>query len=225
MSKYDDKKSCGLVPSSVQISVRRMRIEIARMHAHLCGDGDMGIYIEKRGIRDIIRYNRKKIFMKSYRVRYTNNKINLLKEFKKDAKNAFDAKGWIRKNECRIKSKEIFTTLKTLGASGSRSWYIPKEVFESKRIVRAEWLRAFCDDESTVDTENKRIRIKSVNFNGLNQVKNLFETVDIYSRITGPNIDGTWYLNVPKTEISKFAALITLGHTEKQRRILQILSE
>jgi len=201
-----------------------MKIQIARMHAHVCGDGDIGIYIEKRGKRDIMRYNRKKIFMRTYRIRYTNNKTSFLKEFKKDAKDAFNAKGSIRKNECRIKNKKVFTAMKTLGASDRRSWLIPKEMFRSKKIVIAEWLRAFCDDESTVDVENKRIRIKSVNFSGLNQVKNLFETVGINPRITGPNIDKTWYLTIPKNEIPKFAKLIKLKHKEKQRKIFRILS-
>ena len=221
----DDKKSCGLVPPSVQTSVRRMRIEIARMHAHTCGDGDIGIYTERRGERDIARYNRKNLFMKSYRVRYTNNKSILLREFKEDARNAFDASGLIRKNECRVRNKKAFTTLINLGAANSRSWFISEEIFRSKRIVRAEWLRAFCDDESTVDTENRRIRIKSVNFNGLNQVKNLFETVGIKPRITGPNIDKTWYLTIPKPEISKFAKIIKLKHKERQMKIERILSE
>jgi len=202
-----------------------MRIEIARMHAHVCGDGDIGIYMERRGERDIARYNRKNLFMKSYRVRYTNNESNLLREFKEDAKNVFDASGLIRKNECRVKNKKVFTALKRLGAAGSRSWFISKEIFRSKKIVRAEWLRAFCDDESTVDVENRRIRIKSVNFSGLNQVKKLFETIGINPKITGPNIDKTWYLTIPKPEISKFAKLIELKHKERQRKIIQILSE
>lgn len=202
-----------------------MKIEIARMHAHVCGDGDIGIYVEKRGKRDIARYNRKNPLMKTYRVRYTNNKSTLLKEFREDAKNAFRASGSIRKNECRIKNKEVFSVLKALGAANSRSWFVPNEIFESEKSVRAEWLRAFCDDESTVDIENKRIRIKSVNFNGLNQVKNLFETVGINPRITGPNIDKTWYLTIPRSEILEFAKLIKLKHYERQMKIIQILSE
>jgi hypothetical protein len=200
-----------------------MKVEIARMHAHVCGDGDIGIYTEKRGKRDIARYNRKNIFMKSYRVRYTNNKTNLLEEFKEDARNAFDASGSIRKNECRVKNKKVFTTLKNMGAGSSKSWHIPEEVFRSKKVVRAEWLRAFCDDESTVDLENKRIRIKSVNFDGLNQVKSLFETVNINARITGPNIDKTWYLTIPRPEIPKLAKIIELKHQERQMKIMQLL--
>jgi intein/homing endonuclease len=102
-----------------------------------------------------------------------------------------------RQDEIRVRNKELFEKLRKLGANRSNCWRIGKEIFQASEKVKKEWLRAFFDDEATIETKNRiRIRIKSVNLKGLTDIALLLKDLGIISNITGPNNDRTWYLTI-----------------------------
>lgn len=91
----------------------------------------------------------------------------------------------------------------------------------SKKVIK-NWLRAFFDDESTVEIKRKRIRIKSINEEGLKQVLKLLSKLKIYSRITGKNIDNSWYLNIYQNDLQKYKGEINFLHPLKKEKLNQL---
>lgn len=137
-------------------------------------------------------------------------------------KNVFDIKARKVRMELRFRSKRVFDRLTELGAGKSREWHISKTIKNSSKIVKKEWIKAFFDDEATVDIQNKRIRVKSVNFKGLNDVKSLLEDFSIKSVITGPNIDNSWYLTLSCKNVEIFRKKIGFYHPSKNAKLHSI---
>ncbi|WKT58715.1 LAGLIDADG family homing endonuclease [Candidatus Nitrosotenuis chungbukensis] len=95
---------------------------------------------------------------------------------------------------------------------------------KSKKTVKIFWLRAFFDDEGTVDKTNFVVRVKSMNVAGLNQARCLMTTIGVPSRITGPNCDDSWYLTVSRRDLIKFQKMIGFNHSEKKLLLEKILN-
>jgi hypothetical protein len=149
----------------------------------------------------------------------------LLEEFSKDVFYIYKIKVRRRKStDLVFKSKRVFSRIKELGGGNSRGWSIGDEILKSKKIVKIFLLRAFFDDEATVDKKNFVVRIKSMNNAGLNQVSWLMDKVGITSRITGPNCDNSWYLTVTRRNLIKFQKMIGFNHPEKRLRLNRILN-
>lgn len=167
--------------------------EIARIHAHLCGDGYISHAIVKRSKKELLDHPRKKIVRDRYDIRYTAKNPTLRENFKRDIKNALNRKCSLcsGKRELCVSGKKIFEEFVNLGVGKSREWLIPEQILTSSNKIICQWLKAFFDDEATIDPSRKRIRVKSVNFNGLKQIKILLKRVGIKSNITGPNCDKT----------------------------------
>ncbi len=189
--------------------------EEARIAAHVCGDGWLTQYLEKNSLQIVKgrRYRRKRI---RYVIGYCNNEKILLNQFERDMMRVFGVKPIRVRTELRFKSKRIHNRIKNLGGGKSKEWYISKEIFNSNKKNKIEWLRAFFDDESTV-TKYRSIRIKSVNLNGLKQIRRLLLKLKINSHITGKNIDNTWYLNLIKPNSIKYYNLIGFNHPSKNK--------
>ncbi len=169
---------------------------LARIHAHLCGDGCLCVY--KTSEPD--RINRAAII-------YSNNSETLLKEFQQDMQSFFGVKMTIssKKNEVRVQSLRIAQFLLSLSQFHSRSWSIPSRFMNANREVKLAWITAFAQDEGYVMKDRRCIRIKCVNLEGLKQVKALLTSLEIQSNLTGPNCDETWYLNIrPEKELLTF---------------------
>jgi len=77
----------------------------------------------------------------------------------------------------------------------SYTWYIPHFIVNANSKVVALWLRAFFVDEATV-TKTGIVRIKSMNYTGLKQIKRLLRKFKIESTLTGPNCDKPYYLGI-----------------------------
>ena len=104
-----------------------------------------------------------------------------------------------KKLRLKVKSLRIAKDLLAFGKYGTREWRIPAIIKESKNNIKLEWIKAFCHDEGYLPNDRAIIRVKSMNFNGLKDVKALLNSMKIDSWITGQNSDKSWYLNIRKT--------------------------
>ncbi|UCD03792.1 MAG: LAGLIDADG family homing endonuclease [Candidatus Woesearchaeota archaeon] len=201
-----------------------MNSEEARIVAHVCGDGWLSTYIEKNALHIV---NGRKYYQnrRRYQIGYCNTQDILLREFEKDMIKQFGLYARKVRNEFRFRSKRVFKKISELGGGKSDSWFISKEVFNSDKTIKMEWIRAFFDDECTFDIISKRIRIKSTNKKGLNQVMNLLLDLKIPSNVTGPNKGNTFYLTIKKENVLDFHKIIKLKHREKRDKILKFIKE
>src|SRR3989337_1344779 len=139
-----------------------MKPEEARIAAHVCSDGWMSTYVEKDSLQIVNgrRYHRDR---RRYEVGYCNTNKKLLEEFSKDVLGVYKIRVRRRKStDLVFKSKRVFSRIKELGGGNTQGWRIGKEILESKKIVKIFWLRAFFDDEGTVDRTNFVVRVKSI---------------------------------------------------------------
>lgn len=202
-----------------------MKPEEARIAAHVCSDGWMSTYVEKESLQIVNgrRYHRNR---RRYEVGYCNTNKKLLEEFSKDVLGIYKITVRKRKStDLLFKSKRVYSRIKELGGGNTLGWRIGNEILESEKIVKIFWLRAFFDDEGTVDRTNFVVRVKSMNIAGLNQARYLMTAVDVPSRITGPNCDDSWYLTVSRRDLMRFKKTIGFNHPEKKLLLDNILNE
>ncbi len=67
--------------------------ELARIHAHICGDGYTCISKEKRSPGTLVKHPRKKLERNIEILAYTNDCDTLIQEFVNDVKKEFGRKG------------------------------------------------------------------------------------------------------------------------------------
>lgn len=197
----------------------------ARVHAHVCADGYTSISFARRNEKDIVDHCRKNVLRKYYHVRYSNTQPLLKNLFKQDIETAYKRRAClVSHNEVEVQGKWIFDRLRKMGALGSHDWHIGPQIFNGTKRVNIEWLKAFFDDEGTVDQSRKRVRVKSVNKKGLVQTRKMLTRVGIGSKITGPNCDKTWYLTIDCANLARFNKLIGFRHIKRERRLNGLLN-
>ncbi len=167
-------------------------LALARIHAHLCGDGMVCIY---------------KSSEKDHRIRaeiaYFNSNEEYIREFQKDMQSVFGVKMTRRlyrrkHHQVKVKSLRIARVLLSISEYHSRVWQIPEIFRKGSPEIKLEWLKAFAKDEGYLPKDRDWIRIKSVNEKGLQQTKEMLDSLNIKSTISGPNCDQTWYLNIKR---------------------------
>ena len=180
---------------------------------------------DKRSKRSLLSHPRKNIYENVWIVEYTNTSLELLEEFNTDLKKAFNRKGqWrLKHHKIRIASVKWILDLLELRCKGSYTWFVPTFIVNSNKRIIAAWLRAFFDDEGTV-SKQETIRIKSMNRNGLSQVRNLLLKFNIKTSLTGPNCDNSYYLHVYKRFNHMYHRHIGFNHLEKQRKLNRIIN-
>jgi hypothetical protein len=130
---------------------------------------------------------------------YTNKTDANLREFKNDMQTMFDVDMVTSGESIKVKSCRVAEMLEEqFGSVGTEDWTVPESTRELTEEKKLEWLRAFIRDEGYHDETGNRLRIKSMNREGLSDVETLFESIGVSARITGPNCDSSWYLTVPK---------------------------
>lgn len=195
----------------------------ARIAAHVCSDGWMITYMEKNSLQIV---NGRKYYRnrKRYEVGYCNTNKKLLEEFSKDILDVYKIRVRKRKStDLVFKSKRVYSRIKELGGGNTHNWSIGKEILQSKKRAKSFWLRAFFDDEGTVDKTKFVVRVKSMNKTGLNQARSLMDTIGLPSRITGPNCDDSWYLTVSRRDLKKYKKEIGFNHPGKKLWLDKIL--
>ena len=197
--KYKRNRSLPKVKIPIKITPT-----LARIHAHICGDGNLFQYKEKDcyGYLGCYKLNN---YRYRYGLGYTNMDQRLIREFMEDIKSTFGLKPYYRDNYVRVKSKDVWVFLRELGAGKSRDWFISPKIVKASKEIKKNWIRAFFDDEACFNAGG-RIRVRSVNRKGLIQVmKMLIEFVPCH--ITPEKKcypDGTIYLNINKNDTEKY---------------------
>jgi len=112
--------------------------------------------------------------------------------------------------EVSVKSLRIVKILtEEFGSFGSREWKIPRSIKESNENTKLEWLKAFFEDEAYNEKKYDRLKTKSMNPSGLMDVKHMLDSLKIFSSLTGPNCDDSYYLTIPKfSSIEEFRGFI-----------------
>ena len=189
---------------------QRMTPVLARVHAHVCGDG----YVYVRRERDDYGYlkeYRQGYFRYRYGFAYTNLNPKLIGSFMADVQEVFnlkpryDPKRWT----AYVKSKDAWELLTGLGAGKSRHWRVDREITKGSGSIKAAWLKAFFDDEAHFDPAG-RIRVRSVNRPGLEQAALMLRQF-VPCHITplkGLYPDDSCYLVVPSSARDRFLRLI-----------------
>lgn len=187
---------------------------VARLHAHLCGDGYLYKTREKDCYGPWAKY-RNNPYRNRYFIAYANNNKHLLDEFRNDVIESFGINGKkLIKNkfrtEVRITSKKAYDFFSNLGVGDSYSWKVSTEIRKGSEAVKKNWIRAFFDDEADFDRnkngEVSRIRVKCVNQKGLIQVAKMLERF-VPCHIMpkkGFYWGNTVCININKKDVSKF---------------------
>lgn len=179
-----------------------MSVSLARIHAHLCGDGSVFIHKTKEKGRKF-----------RAGIGYYNKNQALLNQFRTDFSQLFQVKMKMRKNrEVSIKSIRRYRQFTSqFGSFKSREWRIPKSIKYGSSEIKIEWLKAFFHDEAYHEKAYNRLKIKSVNPNGLNDSKEMLDSLDIRATLTGPNSDSSYYLTIPRFDsISEFKDFVKI---------------
>ena len=215
-------------PSKCTLPVE-MNPALARILAHICGDGYICIRRASDKFGPFSTYRRHP-FRYRYDVGYCNTNPHLLDEFYTDVGSVFGRKAWrsYRRFDVKFSSKRAHDFLKNLGAGDSRSWFIHKIIGQSSRDIIKNWIRAFYDDEGWIEKYGS-IRLKSINRTGLRQVKVLLAKLGIPSHITPSDesvrySDGTSCLAIFKKDAGKFLGIIKplrLGIIKTRARVAQ----
>ena len=168
--------------------------EIARIHAHICGDGSFYKVRERRSPKTLLNHKRVNIYRIEHVLEYYNECTELLSEFKNDMKVAFNRNISTNHNKIKVRGAKWIAEKLNLIGKNSYNWYIPEFIMKSPNNVINSWIRAFFDDEAYLHHSRKRILVKCMNKPGLIQISELLNRFCIRSKITGPNCDNSFYL-------------------------------
>ena len=162
--------------------------ELARVHAHLCGDGSVCTWKTKEKDRKLTAVTV-----------YCNNNQKLLDNFRNDFSKIFGVKMKMRNNrDVSIRSIRIYTELTNrFGKFGSYQWRIHSSIKNAGKEIKLEWLKAFFEDEAYDEKRYNRLRIKCMNYSGIKDAKEMLDSLNIKSTLTGPNCDKSYYLTIP----------------------------
>jgi DNA-binding transcriptional regulator WhiA len=127
----------------------------------------------------------------------------------------------------RLTSKTIIVDLLRYAEFGVRKWTIPNKLFKNKKDKKY-WLKAFFSAEGTVNS--CRIKIQSINKEGLKQVSKLLNDFNIdhreYTYIPHkPSYSQVYVIMIMKRNSRrKFAKEIGFWHTKKEKILAKSLS-
>lgn len=201
--------------------------ELARIVAHIAGDGYIGTYSQRRSPKELLEHPRENKIRKRWRVRYVNTEPALVRQFIRDVKKEFNRKVVAYpKHEYEIGSKRIYTVVKNLGALKSHEWFIPQEILSASDKVKIAWLQAFFDDESHVSMPQKRIVLNMVNVHGLKQVQSLLREFGIDSTLTGQYSHKqflSYHLSIYRDSVVRYAERIGFYHPKKKAHLAKIV--
>lgn len=168
--------------------------EVARIHAHICGDGSSYNTQWKRSQKELDRHKRINIYRKDHAMEYYNKCPEVLEEFKKDFKIAFNRNISTNKNKIVVKGSKWIAEKLNLINKNSYNWFIPEFITNSSDEIVCSWIGTFFDDEAYIHPSRKRILVKCMNKSGLIQISGLLDKLPIRNKVNGPNCDKSYYL-------------------------------
>ena len=199
------------------LKINYLNKDTVRIHANLCGDGNLYIKLEKRSPSSRKTGRTDKPFNR-YIMEYTNTNQRLLDNFEKYVRRVVP-KTYVYRGPIRIqiRNKLLYFMMKELGCGKSFDWFIPKQIiFNSK--FRKLWLGSFFDDEGCISTGG--IFYYSSNLDGINQVYNMLKSEGINCTITRRYMKNSLHPNYTLRIRSKsqyiFWKKIPFTHPEKR---------
>jgi hypothetical protein len=189
---------------------KEMSPALARIHAHVCGDGHLYCSREKDSYGYLKTY-REGYYRQRYGFCYTNLDMRLIESFQQDVREVFNLtpRYCPSGNRVTVRSKEAWRFLRSLGAGKSREWKIPPEIMGAEAAIQAAWLRAFFNDEAHF-VAGGGIRVRSVNRPGLEQAAQMLRQF-IPCHLTpaeGLYPDVSCYLAVSKSARKRFLEVV-----------------
>jgi len=211
-----------------KIKEKEISPALARLHAHISGDGCLYIIKSNRSKKELIQHPRRNTKRNRFVVQYCNNDINLLKLFKKDIEEVFDRSGFLdlKQNRVDVQGKRVYELLKYLGAGKSHEWFISKDIYSAPKKVIIAWIKAFFDDEGYVPLKKKAIEVNSVNKKGLLRIKWMLLNLDIDSIVRGPYYTREFFcyrLCINSKNIFKYHNLIGFDSLKKKQRLKDLV--
>lgn len=206
----------------------KVTLEMARIHAHLCGDGCVYVSNENRSPGSLLSHPRKKLTRTMWILCYTNTCPALLKEFDNDMERTYTRKAQYVKGKCEIRyrgTKYIAENLQ-LREKNSRNWKIPHFITHSSVGIRKAWVRAFFDDEATIAIDRKAILVSSVNKNGLIQIQRMLKPLGMQAKVLGPYMTGDtlfWRLSLRGNNVMIYKKRIGFNHPSKKEKLEKIM--
>lgn len=188
----------------------QMTPALARIQAHVCGDGHLFAVREKDHYGYLKAY-RTGYYRCRYGFAYTNLNGRLIHSFMVDVREVFGLTPRYQPKYWRVtvRSKAAWELLKHLGAGKSRTWSIHPDILNAEDAIAAAWLRAFFDDEAHF-VPHGGIRTRSVNRPGLEQAASMLRRF-VPCHLTpavGLYPDHSCYLVVPTSARARFLRLI-----------------
>ena len=130
-----------------------------------------------------------------YNIKYDNIDYELLNMFISDFSEVYGLNGKIAYKPSgktgklrpfvRIRSIRAFKDLRRYCSYYSSEWEVPKQILNSKKVIKKEFLMALFDDEGSVIPKGRKaiVRLYSINISGLKQVQELLSSFKINSKI------------------------------------------
>ena len=200
----------------IELNIKKFPLLNARLIGYFMGDGSVTVRPEKNGaIHHTCCFFPDDKYMKNSFLEGI-DKIYKLTPHIKEVKN-----NW----KITFGSKAVVTyLLKNYGSFRSLEWKLPN--FKTEEELK-EWLRAFFDCEAHVS--KKSIQLQSVNKEGILQIKNVLERLDIKSGLcTYERKNKNWNTNyilsiTKKSERYKFLKTIGFYHKRKLEKLTKLV--
>ena len=126
----------------------------------------------------------------------------------------------------RVRSKRAYQDLMFYGSYNSHNWKVPDAIIEANVEAKREFLRALFDDEGTVHSKKRIVRLYSINLLGIMQIQSIIQKLGLGSKIYGGfgckrNVYGLVISG--KENLKRFANVIGFGLKRKSDKLLEAL--
>jgi len=209
------------IHSKVRIKNNLSKEKIA-INAYLCGDGN--IKIRKKGFYYEIRFYMDDLSVSKRIVDLFKKEFEITPKIRKMKSKVPNGRGYYKIEICNRPACE---NLLEIGKYGSLDWEIPQKL---NKELKKEWVKCFFDCEAHVNLHRKQIQVKSINSEGLSNVKSILEDFGISSKIYGPykqkkeqHNDYSLLTILRKEGIRKYAKLIGFYHSHKTKSLKRII--
>jgi len=88
-----------------------------------------------------------------------------------------------------LSSRRVADDLIRYGSFGRYKWIVPSGIFNANKNIKRFYVCGFFDSEGCVPRNKHEITAKSVNHEGLEQIKDLLEEFNTHAKITGPHVE------------------------------------
>ncbi len=220
MGKKGSRNRWDKIHSMVKIRNKLSKEKVAIM-AYLAGDGH--ISMKKEQFRYEIRFFIDSILIANRIVALFNKEFGIQPKIRYVVSKVSGGKGYFK---VEIKNKPACFHLMSLGSYTGLSWTIPKDVSND---LMAEWIRGFFDCEAYVNMHNRQIQVKSINGNGLNDIRERLLLFGINSKVYGPYDNGLnhnpyFMLTIYNLgDLKKYNNLIGFYHPDKKNNLRRFL--